>query len=592
MNRENIDNKYKWDLSLIYKNDEELNKDINKLNNMVEEFILFENHVMDSSKTLYESNKLYNDIARLSNKIYNYAYLKYDEDMGVSKNKILLGKLEKLISEISTKISFYIPEVLSYDYTLVKKYIDENKLLEESRFSFESLFRIKEHILDKDKENMLSSLEEIFNIPSNTFDMIDNVDIKLDSITKNGKKIELNTSNYSIYIKDEDRNVRKQAFNSLYKYYSSFINTISAVYFGNVKKDNYLANVRHYTSALEEELFSDNISVSLYDKLINTVNNNLNLLQKYIELRKEVLNLDEIHMYDLYVPLVKNYEKTWTFEEAKELILKALAPLGETYIKDLNNLFNSNCIDVYYNTNKKSGAYSSGTYDTLPYVLLNYEGNFNDVSTIAHEMGHSMHSYYSNTNNTFEDSSYPIFLAEIASTVNEVLLNKYMYEHSDKKDEKLFFLNNLLETIRTTLYRQTMFAEFEKITHEKEKNNEVLTSEVLNDIYYDLNKKYFSNAIVDDNIKYEWARIPHFYTSFYVYKYATGISVALSIVSDILNNKPHALDNYLLFLKSGGSNYPLEILKKCGIDIVNDDTIEKALQVFDDTLEDFKRSRK
>ena len=592
MNRENIDNKYKWDLSLIYKNDEELNIDINKLNNMVEEFILFENHVMDSSKTLYESNKLYNDIARLSNKIYTYAYLKYDEDMGVSKNKVLLGKIEKLISEISTKISFYIPEVLSYDYSLVKKYIDENKLLEESRFSFESLFRIKEHILDKDKENMLSSLEEIFNIPSNTFDMIDNVDIKLDPITKNGKKIELNTSNYSIYIKDEDRNVRKDAFNSLYKYYKSFINTISAVYFGYVKKDNYLANVRHYNSALEEELFDDNISVGLYDKLINTVNSNLNLLQKYIELRKEVLNLDEIHMYDLYVPLVKNYEKTWTFEEAKELILKALSPLGETYIKDLNNLFNSNCIDVYYNNNKKSGAYSSGTYDTLPYVLLNYEGNFNDVSTIAHEMGHSMHSYYSNTNNTFEDSSYPIFLAEIASTVNEVLLNKYMYEHSDKKDEKLFFLNNLLETIRTTLYRQTMFAEFEKITHEKEKNNEVLTSEILNDIYYDLNKKYFSNAYVDENIKYEWARIPHFYTSFYVYKYATGISVALSIVSDILNNKPNALDNYLLFLKSGGSNYPLEILKKCGIDIVNDDTIEKALQVFNDTLEDFIRSRK
>ena len=592
MNRENIDNKYKWDLSLIYKNEEELNIDINKLNNMVEEFILFENHVMDSSKTLYESNKLYNDIARLSNKIYTYAYLKYDEDMGVSKNKVLLGKIEKLISEISTKISFYIPEVLSYDYSLVKKYIDENKLLEESRFSFESLFRIKEHILDKDKENMLSSLEEIFNIPSNTFDMIDNVDIKLDPITKNGKKIELNTSNYSIYIKDEDRNVRKDAFNSLYKYYKSFINTISAVYFGNVKKDNYLANVGHYNSALEEELFDDNISVGLYDKLINTVNSNLDLLHKYIELRKEVLNLDEIHMYDLYVPLVKNYEKTWTFEEAKELILKALSPLGETYIKDLNNLFNSNCIDVYYNNNKKSGAYSSGTYDTLPYVLLNYEGNFNDVSTIAHEMGHSMHSYYSNANNTFEDSSYPIFLAEIASTVNEVLLNKYMYEHSDKKDEKLFFLNNLLETIRTTLYRQTMFAEFEKITHEKEKNNEVLTSEVLNDIYYDLNTKYFSNAIVDDNIKYEWARIPHFYTSFYVYKYATGISVALSIVSDILNNKPNALDNYLLFLKSGGSNYPLEILKKCGIDIVNDDTIEKALQVFNDTLEDFIRSRK
>ena len=592
MDRKQIDNKYKWNLSLIYKTEEEFNKDVILLKNMVNDFKKYENHTMDSANLLYESNKLYNDIIRLSNKIYTYAYLKHDEDMGISKNQILLGKVEKLVSEVSTSISYFIPEVLEYNYELVKKYAIEEPRLKESLFSFESLFRQKEHVLDKEKENMLSSLDEIFNIPSNIFDMIDNVDIKLDSIIKDGKSIPLNNSNYSIYIKDNDRNVRKQAFKSLYKYYGSFINTIASVYFGSVKKDNFLSKIRKYKNSLEEELFSDNINVSLYDKLINTVNKNLDILHKYIEVRKQVLNLDDIHMYDLYVPLVEDYEKTWTFEEAKDLILKALAPLGKEYINDLNKLFNSNCIDVFYNNNKKSGAYSSGCYDTLPYVLLNYEGKFNDVSTLAHELGHSMHSYYSNLNNTFEDSSYPIFLAEIASTVNEVLLNKYMYENSKEENEKLFFLNNLLETIRTTLYRQTMFAEFEKITHEKEQNNEVLTSEELNSIYYDLNKKYFSNCIVDEEISLEWARIPHFYTSFYVYKYATGISVALSIVSDILSNKKDALDNYLLFLRSGGNDYPLNILKKCGIDIVNDDTIDKALKVFDDTLDEFIKVRK
>ena len=311
-----------------------------------------------------------------------------------------------------------------------------------------------------------------------------------------------------------------------------------------------------------------------------------------MKVRKEVLNLEEVHMYDVYAPLVKNITKDYTYEEGKELVLKALEPLGSTYISDLKEIFNSNCIDVYNNENKRSGAYSWGSYDTLPYVLLNYEGKFTDVSTIAHELGHSMHSFYSHKNREYHDSGYPIFLAEIASTVNEIFLNKYCSLHAETKEEKAFFLNNLLENLRTTLIRQTMFAEFELIIHDLEEKGEVLTEELLSETYLDLNKKYFPGAVSDDLIKLEWARIPHFYTSFYVYKYATGISVACKIVSDILNKKEKALENYMKFLSSGGSDFPLEILKKTGIDIANDDTIDKALEMFRDTLNEFKEIMK
>ena len=304
--------------------------------------------------------------------------------------------------------------------------------------------------------------------------------------------------------------------------------------------------------------------------------------------RKYVLNLEELHMYDVYAPLVENSEKEYSYEEAKDLVIKALSPLGETYIKDLKTLFDSNCIDVYHNENKRGGAYSWGCYETLPYVLLNYEGKFTDVSTVAHELGHSMHSFYSCKYQDYHDSGYPIFLAEIASTVNEILLNKYCSQNAKTKEEKAYYLNNLLENFRTTLIRQTMFAEFELKIHDLEQEGVSLTEEVLSETYLELNKLYFGEDVIsDDLIKLEWARIPHFYTSFYVYKYATGISVAARIASDILNHKEGALENYLEFLSSGGNNYPLEILKKVGIDIVNDDTIDKALELFRETLEEF-----
>ena len=406
-------------------------------------------------------------------------------------------------------------------------------------------------------------------------------------------KVHLTNSNYSNYLKSEDRRVRKEAFDSLYSSYNSYKNTFASLLRGNVKSNFFVSNTRKYNSPLEMSLYGDNIDKKLYTSLIEKVHNNLDIMKEYIKVRKNILKLDEVHMYDVYAPLVNNVSRSYTFEEARTLVLEALKPLGDQYISDLKGLFDSNCIDVYNNDNKRNGAYSWGCYDTLPYVLLNFEGKFYDVSTIAHELGHSMHSLYSVKNQDYHDYGYPIFLAEIASTVNEILLNKYCSLHAKTKEEKAYYLNNLLENFRTTLVRQTMFAEFELLIHDLEEKGEVLTDELLCNTYLNLNKKYFTDeAISDDLIKFEWARIPHFYTSFYVYKYATGIAVASSIVSDILSGKEGALDNYMKFLSSGGSNYPLEILKKVGIDIVNDDTIDKALSMFRETLEEFKEITK
>ena len=337
-------------------------------------------------------------------------------------------------------------------------------------------------------------------------------------------------------------------------------------------------------------LKGENITEDIYNNLINKVNERINISHKYIDLRKKVLNLDELHMYDIYVPLV-DLNKKYTFEESLEIVKKALAPLGEKYISDLTELINSNCIDVYHNKNKQTGAYSWGSYDTLPYVLLNFEGTFNDVSTIAHELGHSMHSLYSKTNNPYHDSQYTIFLAEIASTVNEILLNKYMFNNSKTKEEKQFYLNNLLEMLRTTLIRQTMFAEFVKDMYEKEASGTILTEEEISNAYLELNKKYYGEDIIsDDEIRLEWARISHFYKGFYVYKYATGISIACRIVHDILENKEGALENYIKLLSSGGSDYSLNLLKLVNIDIASDDTIDKALDLFDETIDEFLKN--
>ena len=409
-------------------------------------------------------------------------------------------------------------------------------------------------------------------------------------IDENGESVELTDSNYNKYIKSNDRRVRKEAFDELYRVYSNFKNTICSTIKGNIEANTSIAKIRGYESAIEASLFSDNIDVSVYNNLIDTVSNNLSSLFKYYDLKKKILGLDEMHLYDTYVSIINEKPREYTFDEAKELVKKALSVLGDKYINDLNNAFTKKWIDIYNNKGKRGGAYSGGSYDTYPYVLLNFEGTLNDVSTLAHELGHSMHSYYSRLNNSYQDSNYKIFVAEVASTVNELLLSKYLLKNTSDKREKLIILNNLLDLFKATIFRQTMFAEFEKNIYEKHEKGEILTAELLCNDYYELNKKYFGNSVyVDDEIKYEWERIPHFYYYFYVYKYATGLSAACYIVNGILSGSKDALDNYLKFLTLGGSMDPLDELKVAGIDMTKPDSILSAIHMFDEILEEFEQ---
>lgn len=585
-----VDKCYKWDLEKIYKTVEDIDKDKQKVEDSVTSLLNYKGHLCDSSDNLYNALKLYFEIERTLDKLIVYSNMKLHEDMSLSSSRTIASKYDKFLDEVSSQISFFSVELLKNDESLIKKYIKEDERLKEYEFSIEKVFRDKPYILNEEQEKMMASLGEVLNTPTEIYETLDTTSLSFDDFYINNEKYSLNQSNYTLYLRDDNREIRKKAFLNYYKEYKKMKDTLSSVLYGNIKANFFISKQRGYKSPLEMYLYAENIPTSLYEKLIKEVSNRIDVSYKYIALRKKVLNLDEMHMYDIYVPLVK-YDKKYTYEEALDIVKEALKPLGDTYIKDLNNIISSSCIDVYHNKNKQTGAYSWGCYDTLPYVLLNFEGTFNDVSTLAHELGHSMHSYYSKINNPYQDASYTIFLAEVASTVNEILLNKYMYKNAKTKNEKLYFLNNLLEMLRTTLIRQTMFAEFEKTLYDMENNGTILTCDVMCKLYYTLNKKYYGNDIVHDtDISLEWARISHFYKGFYVYKYATGISIACKIAKDILDEKEGALDNYLKLLQSGGSNYSTFLLKIVGIDIVNDDTIKNAIDLFDDVIDEFYKN--
>lgn len=587
-NRSEIDNKYKWDLSKIYQDPDLLEKDKQEILKLKDQLVAMRGSLTANATNLLKAIDLYYAIMRILDKMVVYTNMKFHEDMDNNASKVLVGKVDKLASEISADLSFFTPEVLKCDYQEITKFLSENQELKKYQHMLEDLYREKKYVLDEKEEKLLSTLQEAFQVPSNVFDLLNDVDMTFEDIKdEEGNIISVTESNYSSLVKSSSRRVRHDAYYSLYNGYKKLKNTFSATLAGNVKVDSLIAKIRGYDSVLQMSLYGDNIDLSLYDHLLKAVNSS-KVMDKYLALRKEVLGLDELHMYDMYAPLVKEYNKKYTYEEAKEMVLEALKPLGEDYITHLKELFDEGAIDVFPNKNKRSGAYSWGSYDTMPYVLLNFVGTFSDVSTIAHECGHAMHSYYSDHNQEYHNASYTIFLAEIASTVNEILLNHYALNKACKKEEKLFFLNNLLELYRTTFIRQAMFAEFEKEIYAKEQNGEILTEEVFTSCYKDLNDKYYKGVVDDDLIRYEAFRIPHFYTSFYVYKYATGIAVSSKIATSILNNESNALENYLTFLKSGSSDYSLNILKKVGIDLVNDTTLDDILKEFDKLIEEFK----
>ena len=585
-----IEDKYKWDLTKIYKDEKEWQKDFDDVKEKILKVLEYKDSFLSNGKKLYEYLKYDEEVSRKLEKIYYYAHLNYDADTLDEKYKVMTNKVSDLFTKYNELSSFVVPEILKLDEEKLNTFYKDEEKLEDYRFSIENIYRFKNHTLDEEKEKMLSNLSKCLSNPEETYEALTDSDFEYDYITdEKGNKVKFNESNYSLFIKSKDRSVRKKAFEMLHNKYKKYIRTITSTYKGEVENNVVLAKIRNYDSAISASLYSDNVPVDIYDNLIKVVNDNMNVLYDYYDLKKKILSLDRLHMYDTYVEIINKIDKKYSFDEAKEIVIDALSVLGDKYVKNLKKAFDEKWIDIYHSKGKRSGAYSSGNFDVNPYVLLNFEGTLNDVSTLAHELGHSMHTYLSCKNNPYQYSSYEIFVAEVASTVNELLLANYMLKNSKNKDEKLAIINHILDLYKATLYRQTMFAEFEKETHKLREKGEVLTSDLLSNTYYNLVKKYFGpNVLCDDLIRYEWARIPHFYYTFYVYKYATGISAASYIVDGVLNNKEGALENYINFLKTGGSMYPLDELKIAGVNLNSKSVILSAIKTFEKYLKEFK----
>ena len=589
--RSMIETKDKWDLSLIYKTQKDFENELEITKNLILEYRKkYENHTMDNANIFYNSIIDSLEISRKLDKLYVYASMKSDEDVSNNDNQELKNRVINLYDLATANMFFVDTELLKEDYAKIEKfYQDEPKLLEHE-VNIKDTFRYKKHTLSDIEEKLLSNISKAFGNDEQTYGYLTDSDMTFGTIkNEDNKEVELTDTNYSIYIKSKDRRVRKEAFDALYNHYKQFKNTITSTFDGSIKQSVSIAKLRKYNSAFEASLFKDEISIDVYNTLVNTIHENLNIFHKYYDLKKKVLNLDEFHLYDVYVEMVKDYDKKYSFDEAKQIVINALSVLGNDYIETFKKAFDEKWIDIYPNKNKRGGAYSGGSYDTKPYILLNYQGTLNDVSTLAHEGGHSMHSYYTRTNQPIQYGDYPIFVAEVASTVNEILLAKYMLKNSTSKEEKLVILNQLLELFKGTIYRQVMFSEFEKYAYDLVENDDVITSDKLCNKYYQLNKLYFGdNVVVDDLIRYEWEKVPHFYYNFYVYKYATGISAACKIVDGILNNEKDALDNYLNMLKSGSRQNPLDTLKIAGVDMTDKEVYESAIKMFDETIEEFK----
>lgn len=589
--RSEVSDEYKWDLTPIYKDVLEFDKDYTKASELIDNFKNFKATLMNSGRDLYNALEEDTKISILLDKLYMYAHLNKDSDTTNTEYQKLFGRVNNLFTKYSSSASFLIPEILKSDYSKIEKFYTEEVKLKEYEFLLVDIFRNRDHILSEKEEEIISSLSQTLSFPEDVYNMFTDADMKFGVIDdENGMKVELTDSNYSLYLKSSNRRVRMDAFKTLFKTYKDYKNTISLMLANDVKANSSIAKIKKYNSSLEASLFSDNIDISIYNNLVDTVENNLDVNYKYLKLKKEVLGLDSLHLYDVYVPLLKgSLNKEYSFDEAKDLVKNALKVFGSEYQELLDKAFNEKWIDIYPNIGKTGGAYSSGSYTTNPYILLNYQGTLNDVSTLVHELGHSMHSYYSRHNNPYQTSNYKIFVAEVASTVNELLLAYYMLNNSKDDNEKLFILNRLMELFRTTIYRQTMFARFEKEIYDKSEKGEILTPDVMCDIYYNLNKKYFGDGvIVDDEIRYEWERVPHFYYNFYVYKYATGLASACFIVNRILNGEEHAVLDYLEFLKTGGRDYPVEELKIAGVDISRKEVIESSIKMFNNIIDEFQ----
>ena len=586
MNRNEIAEEFKWDLTRIYKSVDDFKKELKAVSQEISKFKQYEAGNYDA-KSLYELLDLAMSVSRRIDKLHAYASLLGDEDTSINKNQELREEVNNLMSEYTAETYFFDNNILKMEYSLVEEFYQKNPKLREYEIYLKEMFRFKEHTLSDSEEKLLANLAKAFGNTYDTYELLKDSDLVFPDFSVDGKDYPLDGSKYGLYIEDDNREIRKAAFFDLYGIYKQYKNVFASLITSNIKEEESLAKVRKYKGAIEASLYQDELSIGIHDNLVKTIRKGLPELHKYYELKKKVLKLDELHLYDVYANLVKNDNFKYSFETAKETVFKALSILGDDYIKTLKDGINKKWIDVYPNKAKRTGAYSGGSYDTEPYVLLNYQDRYDDMSTLAHELGHSMHSYYSRSSNPYQYGYYSIFVAEVASTVNELLLAKYVIKNSNDKNEKMFILNRIMELYRATIYRQTMFSEFERKIYDMIANDKPLTADILSDIYYELNEDYFGDdVVIDDEIRYEWERIPHFYYNFYVYKYATGLSAATSIVTRLLDGTLGPED-YLAFLKCGKSKNPIDSLKVAGVDLTDSKVIESAVAMFSATMKEF-----
>ena len=586
--RNEVPEQEKWDLSDIYADLSKWEEDYLQIEKISETLKTYDGTIHNGN-SLYQYLKLKEDLSFLFNKLYAFAMLKVDEDTRETEPQAYIDRAKQLSVKISSATSFFLPFLLSLEEEELKRYIAEEKGLDYFKEDLFDSFRYKEHVLSKEQEEVLSQLGEALSLPSHTYGMINNADIKFGYVTDdNGSRVQLTRGMYTKLIEDEDRAKRKEAYKAYYEPYLQLKNSIASTLAGAIKNNVTLAKIRHYPSALEKALFGDQVPKEVYENLITTTKSNIAPLHRYTQIRKEKLGLDELRQYDMSVPLVSGVKPVIPFEKAFEIMLQALAPLGTDYINTLKEFKDARYIDIRETPGKRSGAYNLGVYGVHPYILLNHQDDLDSLFTLVHECGHGVHSKLSSQYQPQITARYSIFVAEVASTVNEVLLINYLLNNEKDPEMKKHLLNHFIDQFKGTFFTQVMFAEFEKKTHEMAEKGQPLNVEVFNRIYEQLFREYNGDEVVfDEEVKYGWSRIPHFYRPFYVYKYATGYASAIHLATQILSGDQETLKSYLQFLQSGSSDYPLELLKKTGVDLTTPYPIINSLKRFEELVEEY-----
>ncbi len=586
--RKSYSSDLKWNVLDLYKSEELFNKALTTLENNLKEYANFKDHILDSAESLLKFLQFDTKFSADLEQAYIYGHIQNDEDTTNVEAQKRFGAVQNLYAKYVSQTSFVTPEILKSNYATIEKFMEEEPKLVEFKNSLKEIFKYQKHTLSIKEEAILSSLVKTFSEPEDIYSLLTDADMQFGTIKyADNKTITLDEKTYRALLYSPNRRVRKNAFQGLLTTYGKFKNTYASLLMSEVTNNNNVAKIRNYPSAKAASLYKDDIPLEVYDNLIATVKEHIAPLSKFWLLKKKCLGLKELHIYDTYASITKEFTHKYKLEDAQSILNKALSVLGDTYLNDFNKAFKEHWIDFCPNDGKRNGAYCTACYNVHPYVLLSYDETLNSLSTLAHEMGHAMHYYYAIQNQKYQDYGYSIFVAEVASQVNQILLNKYLISQTNNVEEKKFLIDDLIQDFKSTLYRQTMFAEFESIIHEKEQNGETLTHQELCNIYYNLNKEYYGqNIVIDEEIKYEWERIPHFYMNYYVYQYATAYAAAIKIAMDLLNHKEHAQENYLRFLSLGSTLSPIESLKVAGVDMSKKEPIEEAFVYFNDLVEE------